>query len=113
MKPLKSITPLAMWLMRIAVLLFVYQAFFESINTLNFKVLEFYISAAFTVFSLLLFVGGFLKTSSLTVLSALCLFILSVYKIVDISSAGLGLTLAMFGLFATISLFFIAAGNKT
>lgn len=113
MKPLKGIVPLAMWLMRIAILLFVYVAFFESINLLNFKVLEFYISAAFTLFSVLLLVGGFLKTSSLTVISALFLFILSIYKIVDISSGGLGLTLAMFGLFATISLFFMAAGNKT
>lgn len=112
MKPLKGIVPISMWLMRIALLLFVYVSFFDTVKALSFKTLNFYIAAAYVVFSLLLFVGGFIKSGTLTVLSALFLFLVSVYKIVDIADAGISVSFAVYGLIATIALFFMSAGNK-
>lgn len=112
MKPLKGILPLSTWLMRIAIMLFVYLAFFDTIKSLQFKSVDFFIALAFGVFSLLLFVGGFVKSQTLTVVSALILLIVSVFEIVDVSKAGLNATLSIFALVASISLYFLAAGNS-
>ncbi|MEI6764475.1 MAG: hypothetical protein WCM76_02470 [Bacteroidota bacterium] len=112
MEPIKTLFPLSTWMLRLAVLLIVYICFFVEYRTPNFSSTNFYIAVAFGFFGMLLFIGGFLKKSGLTMLSAALLFIGCLYKIISYYAFSHGRFVAIFGVFAAITFFFIANGNK-
>jgi len=70
MKPIKSLSPVAEWLMRSGIVLFAVLYYLEILEVKNFKSVMFYISLGFILFSFLLFVGGFLRKTSLTMISS-------------------------------------------
>jgi hypothetical protein len=112
MDPVKAFYPLSCWLLRLAVLVIIYISFFITLKTLNLSSVEFYIASAFAVFGVLLFIGGFLNKSTLTVLSALMLMIGCLYKIVMHYGFDKGNSVALYFVFAAITMFFFSNGNK-
>ncbi|MCF8217942.1 MAG: hypothetical protein K9I29_10105 [Bacteroidales bacterium] len=111
MRPVKSLFPLFSWLIRIAILLAVYTRFFQLLKTLDFSSVSFYIAAAFHLFALLLFLAGFAKKHTLTILSGIIIAGLSIYQIVQLGFV-INNNLSFYGLLLSASLLFIAVGNK-
>ncbi|MGM0611888.1 MAG: hypothetical protein ACQESM_00105 [Bacteroidota bacterium] len=111
MKPVKSLFPLFSWLIRIAILLAVYTRFFHLLKPMNFSSVSFYIAAAFHLFALLLFFGGFAKKHTLTILSGLIIAGLSIYQILQLGFV-INNNLSFYGLLLSGSLLFVAIGNK-
>ncbi len=64
MKPLKVAQPLASWLVRIIFAFYLFLIYLKGINTVQLKP-EFLLSLTLLVVSVLLVVGGFLKTKTL------------------------------------------------
>ncbi len=111
MKPVKSLVPIAKWLLRIAAMSIVYKSgHFDAALAFSFKGLSYFFSLAFAILVVLLFIGGFLKNSNLTVLSGLLLLALNlVVLFVQIGFSVPGL-LGILPL-ATIGFYFMARGN--
>jgi hypothetical protein len=112
MEPLKFAFPVASWLLRLAVLILVYIIFFTTFRAFNTQSLEFWIAAAFGLFSILLFVGGFLRSHNLTLISSLLLALGCGYKIFMHFAFQEGGFVAIYGVFGAIALYFAAAGNR-
>jgi hypothetical protein len=112
MKPAKGLLLFATWLMRLAVVLFVYITFFNILKGFEFKTIQFYVALVYILFGSLLFIGGFLSKPGFTVFSGLMLFLVSVYEIIMKFSEGINSELTYYLLVATVSLYFVAAGNK-
>ena len=112
MKPAKGLLQFASWLMRLALVFFIYVVFLHTLKTFDFKSIHFYVAVVFIVFGSLMFIGGFLGKPGITVFSGLMLFFASVYEIIILFSEGISAEIATFGIIATISLYFVTSGNK-
>lgn len=111
MNPWKRFTGLASWLMRIAMVFVIIASFFDTFMAFEVKNLHFFIALAFLVFGALLFIGGFLSKHSLTVVSALILFGLSVIQ-AYFTFEGITSTFAFWLLTGSVALYFVSNGNK-
>jgi len=112
MEPVRSLYAISTWLLRIAMLVMVYILYFSTLRSPEIHNLPFWIAAGFALFSMLLFVGGFMKKNAMTVISGLILTLGCVYKAVMhffFSQQG---GIALFVVVAAIGLFFFANGNK-
>lgn len=112
MKPVKGLLPFATWLMRMAIAFFVFVTFFAVLKGFEYKSIQFYVAVVYVVFGTLLVIGGFMSKPGITVFSGLMLFLVSVYKIIMMSSDGFDTGLAHYFLIATVALYFFTAGNK-
>lgn len=116
MKPLKGILPVTIWLLRISVVIFAVTNFWPVIKTFSPNGVYYFAASAFFIFSVLLFLGGFTAKSTMTVFSALALFLITLYMLFDLYN---GFSLQVFlayspFLFVTsVALLFAATGNKT
>jgi hypothetical protein len=112
MQPFKYGQVIALWLLRISLVLYLFLGNINGLSRINFESLHFYITIGFVIFSVLLLVGGFLSKPGLTVISGLVIFLLSAYQLV-ISFDGrvdVNLVLCLFPL--AIGFFFLCQGNK-
>jgi len=112
MKPVKQLRLFAIWLMRIAALLYVILAYLEIFATFNFGSITFYLSGIFLLFTLLLFIGGFLKSSNLTVISSLVLILATGYHAFLNLQAGFDYNFGVFVILGSIFVYFLANGNS-
>jgi hypothetical protein len=112
MRPSKRLFPLANWLMRFAVVLFVLLTYWKSFSAFNFQSVMFYFSAIYVVFSTLLFVGGFLRKDSLTVLSSLLLILVTGYHAFLNLESKLDHNFAVYVVLGSIFVYFFTTGNK-
>lgn len=115
MKPIKSFALISHWSLRISILLFMIALFLPIAKTIDFQHLTIFILIAFMycLFGILLFIGGFQKNASLTVISAIIVFLISVYFIVTKYNGSIldfNFIIYMFPL--SISLYFLASGNN-
>ncbi|HAN19833.1 MAG: hypothetical protein A2X13_12690 [Bacteroidetes bacterium GWC2_33_15] len=108
MKPIKSLLPLSVWLMRIGLMIFAYTHYFETIKDFDYKNLNFYLALLFGIFSTLIFITGFVEKQAITVLSGLVLAIISIYNIVILFDAGITQSISIFIIIAGISMYFLA-----
>lgn len=112
MRPAKRLFPLATWLMRFAVVLFLFTNYWNVFTLFNFQSVMFYVSALFLIFSALLFVGGFLYKSGLTVFSSFILILVTGYiSFINLKSA-LDQNFAVFVVLGSIFVYFLTTGNK-
>ncbi|MGD2033675.1 MAG: hypothetical protein PVF73_01365 [Bacteroidales bacterium] len=109
MEPIRSLVPLAKWLLRIAVALIVYTQFLSTALSFSFDNAYYFLALAMVIFAILLVVGGFLKKHSMTVISGLVLLVLSV---ILMFTGGISLA-SIIGNFTTaaIGFYFMARGN--
>lgn len=110
---MKSAAPIANWMFRVSFLLYGVLHNWQTFNTFAFDK-NFILGTLFMLLSVLLFVGGFLKTNTMTVLSALGLVCLSVSQIIISWNGDLNLTqvLAQQLLLVSVAFYFLAAGNN-
>jgi hypothetical protein len=111
MKPMKAAVPFAKWLLRIALLAFVLVMFFDTASTLNLKSTRVIVAMLYILFAILLFIGGFTAKATLTVISGLVIFILSVYKIAVLFDGDIEPLMASYLIVASIGFYFMARGN--
>jgi hypothetical protein len=112
MKPAKGLSQFASWLMRLALIFFVYVVFLHALKTFDLKSIHFYVAVVFIVFGSLLFVGGFMSKPGITVFSGLMLLFASIYEIIILFSEGVSAELATYTIIATTALYFVTSGNK-
>ncbi len=112
MKPFRSLQGLSGWLLRAGLVLFIIEAHYKTFIGFNYKVSGFYFSLLFLMAGLLLFIGGFLKNSSLTVVSGFVLFILSIINIILVFNGVIGEYLLDEYIILSLALFFLSNGNK-
>ncbi len=108
MKPIKSLLPLSIWLMRIGLLMFAYTQYFETIKDFNYESLTFYIALLFCIFSVLIFITGFIEKPTITVISGLVLAIISIYNLVKLFEGGVSQTMSIFILISGVAFYFLA-----
>jgi hypothetical protein len=113
MKPLKFLSPVAEWLMRSGVLLFVVLYYLKVLRVMNFNSVMFWISLGFLVFSVLLFTGGLLRKTPLTVVSALVLTLLTGYQAVIFVKGGIDYNFAVFVILGSVLIHFLSKGNNS
>jgi hypothetical protein len=112
MRPVKSFFPLASWLLRVAVVLFAIMKYFHVVKTFDFSSLAFYAGVLQILFSFLLFIGGFFSKHTITVISSLVVFLVTLYHAVVVASAGFSLELATLILYGSVALYFLTSGNE-
>ncbi len=112
MKPAKAFYPFAAWLIRLSMLLFTYVFFFETIRAFDFKSVDFYIASAFALFSVLVFVGGFLSKPAMTVVSSFFLCGLSIYQLITSFSEKPDVITVSYMLGISAMLVLFSVGNK-
>lgn len=115
MKPLQAALPVATWMMRISILLFLILLYMEQIKVVNFQRLDDALIFGYILSALLLVVGGFAGKDTLTIIAGALLFLFTVYFMIVRFPAVLNLHTAT-GLIiyfwpASVGLFFAAHGN--
>jgi len=113
MKPARILLPLSTFLMRLGAAFYIYLTYFDRILDPNFQQIHFYLSSIFIIFGLLLVFGAFARKQTLTVLSALVLFLLSLYEVITFSASPESLSFVSLLLFGTVVFFFVTNGNKS
>ena len=112
MRPLKQLFPLAGWLMRFAVVFFVLTSYWKTFIFFNFQSVMFYVAAIYVIFSILLFIGGFLHKASLTVFSSLILILVTGYHAFLNLESKLDHNFAVYVVLGSILVYFLTTGNK-
>jgi len=113
MKPLKVAQPLAGWLVRIIFALYLFLIYLKGVNPVNLNSLNFYLSLAMLVFSVLLVVGGFLKTQTLTLVSAIIVGLILLYKALTPAPTTINAEVAQQALLISIAFLFVCRGNQS
>ncbi len=112
MEPVKAFYALSTWLLRVAMLVLIYIVFFSILRSPDFHATTFWIAAGFTLFSMLLFVGGFMNKHGLTVISSLFLMVGCIYELVLRFAFNKDIFISSFFLIGAIAMFFLANGNR-
>lgn len=110
MNPWRNFTGLASWVLRIALVLYIYTRFFGIFMQFNLNVQSFWVAAGFVAMALMLLLGGFFK-QTLTVLAGLGIVILAIAQIF-ITFNGISPSLAQYFLLGAGGLYFLTHGNK-
>ncbi len=112
MKPLKSLVPIAKWLLRISAVAIVYSVgYVMTAITFSFNGLPYVASLAYTIVTVLLLIGGFQKNARLTVISGLLLILVSLLDLFFIKSFSVPNLIALTPLIS-IGFYFLARGNE-
>jgi len=112
MNPIKFFHPISTWLMRIGIVLFALVNYFFVVQELNMRSIIFYIAFVSILFSVLLFVGGFFRKPTLTVVSSIFLILVAGYQIFTFLPIGLTNHFTICLLTGAIAMYFLANGNK-
>ncbi len=112
MKPFKSGTIMAAWLLRIMLIWFIYRNQFKTFTSFDLETFSFYISSAYLLFAILLLVGGFMKKSTLTVLSGLAFFILPIVQLIRAFPEDLASGLLAYLIPLAVGFYFFTGGNN-
>jgi len=110
MTPFKSLVPIAKWFLRIAVLVIAYQRYLDTTLSFSFSGMYYFIAALFVIFSILLFIGGFMLNASQTVVSGMAICIISLVLVFN-GGFTLNKLLAQF-VPAALGFYFMARGNR-
>ncbi len=112
MRPFKRLFPLASWLMRFAVVFFVMTSYWKTFAHFNFQSVMFYVSAIYVIFSILLFIGGFLHKGNLTTLAAFILVLVTGYHAFLNLESKLDHNFAVYVVLGSVFVYFLTTGNK-
>ncbi len=114
MRPVRSASGLAKWLLRIALFAHIFVLYFSTVKGFNFSHLGFYVGFIYLLFAALLVIGGFLRKHTLTVLSGLIILILSVVEMFRVFDGNIiSPKFIMYLLIGALGLFFLSKGNKS
>ena len=88
MKPLKNLELASMWLLRIGVVFLFIAMYGKSVDNWAFDNYRWIINMVYLLSSISLFIGGFMRKSTLTIISGLIIAAISIYQIVPIVADG-------------------------
>lgn len=111
MRPIKSLSPFSGWLLRLGLMFMVGLLVWPALKLFHFTSLHSVVTAAFALFAALVFIGGFMNKHTLTMLSGLALFLLSVWHLYW-NFRGISINFAAYALTGIIGLHFFINGNK-
>ncbi|MCB8964411.1 MAG: hypothetical protein H6536_05145 [Bacteroidales bacterium] len=111
MKPFKSALPFATWLIRIFFAAYIFIGNIKGVNPINFESLNFYLSLALLILSVLLVVGGFTSGQSITVVSAILIGLILLYRFVIPTPDLISESTFRQMLLISVSFFFVCRGN--
>ncbi|MBN2743607.1 hypothetical protein LX69_02249 [Breznakibacter xylanolyticus] len=110
MNPIKSFIPAATWLLRIFVLVLVYQKYFDTFISFSFNGIYYYLVLAMVVMAMVLFVGGFVKKHAMTMIAGFFIFGISTFLMFW---TGVGVDKVMAHLpLSVLGFCFLARGNS-
>jgi len=113
MKPMKSISPLSAWVLRITLLLVVAAHLVPVFNNFSFSSLNDILSAAFALSAVLLLLGGFMKKSTLTMISGVLVMLLAGWHAYQVGEFNIiNLPFASYLLMGAVGFHFFITGNK-
>ncbi|MCX7743055.1 MAG: hypothetical protein N2167_00675 [Flavobacteriales bacterium] len=112
MKPFHVALPAAHWIMRCSLAIILLYMQWPAIKTVNFQQTADVISFAYVVGGILLIGGGFLKNSTLTILSAALIFLITLYFLYLHFPAEIHLGYLIYLWPLSVSLFYLANGNE-
>jgi hypothetical protein len=116
MKPLKNLEIVSLWLLRIGIVFLFIAMYGKSVDNLAFDNYRWVINMVYLLSSVLLFVGGFLKKSTLTIICGLLIAGISIYQMVPIVADGrisfFDPTLFQYLTLTGLGLLFAAVGNR-
>lgn len=112
MKPLKMLLPLFRWAMRVSLILYSFVMYFDVIKSFQFGDLGYFVALIFSLFSVLIFVGGLIRDGSVTVISALILILLELYQLTYDVNPEVSQSFAIFLMIISITGYFLATGNE-
>ncbi len=112
MKPFRNAQPFAMWILRIALLLYAFSYYFTVFKSFDFQSMSFWFALIHLIFCGLIFIGGFTRDQQLTLWSALIILIVSIFGVVMELSNGITPSLAIYILVGGVSMVFLSRGNK-
>lgn len=113
MKPFKSGTFLATWLLRFLLAWFVFKNYAYTFADFDFNNFNFYVSAVYLLGAVLLIIAGFMKNTSLTVLTGLTLFVLPIVQLIRNFPADFSNQLLIFLLPIACGFYFFSSGNQS
>lgn len=108
MEPIKALLPVSVWLMRVGLILYAYVEYFKTFTKFHLDQVGFYIASFFLVFSAIIFVAGFTKKTTLTVVSGFVITLISIYNIISNIDKGLDNSLILNILIAGIAIYFLS-----
>lgn len=110
---MRSARGFSKWLMRFALITFIFFTFFDVIDSWNFSDINYLISFAFVAFGFLLIVGGFIPKSGLTIISGLLIFIAAILKIIllYLDADKIVTDMAIYLILAAIGFFYFSHGD--
>lgn len=111
MKPFKSALPFATWFLRITFVAYIFISNVKGVNPINLESLNFYLSLSMLVLSALLIAGGFLSKQTVTVLSALLIGLILLYRLAIPFPDLIATSTFKQLLLISLSFFFMARGN--
>lgn len=111
MRPLKSATGMANWLLRLSLVATIYLTSFKEFLKFNFKDFSYFINLLLVIFGVVFVVGAFSKRHNLTVVSSLFICILY-FILLYLSGIGKLENIITYLTFICLSFFFLANGNK-
>ncbi len=112
MKPFRNLEPVAMWTLRVALLLYAFTYYFGTFKSFDLGDLSFWFALITLIFCGLIFIGGFSRNHQLTLWSSLIMVIISIFGIVMEFPNGITPNLAIYLLTGGASLVFLSSGNK-
>lgn len=116
MKPLKNLEKVSLWLLRIGVVFLFIALYGKQVDNWAFDNYRWVINMVYLLSSVLLFIGGFLRQSTLTIICGLLIAGISIYQIVPIVADGkisfFDPTLFQYLVITGLGLLFASAGNK-
>ena len=79
MKPIAAALPIANWMFRVSILAYLILSYYKQIIVVNFNSFTDVMFFVYVLSGLLLFIGGFLSKSTLTIISGMLLFLCTAY----------------------------------
>jgi len=110
---MKSISPLAAWILRIGLLVVVFAHLLPVFNNFNFASLQHVLSGVFMLSALLLMIGGFMKKNTLTMLSGVLVMLFAGWHAYMVGEFNvINLPFASYLLMGAVGFHFFINGNK-
>ena len=113
MKPIKNLEPIAKWILRCAAVVYVFSLYYKSLQSFEFSNIHYLLNFIYCLFFVLLFIGGFQKGNTLTIISGIVVSLISVYKVYwEFNGSFLDTQLYVFLMLLGIGVFFTSRGNS-
>ncbi len=112
MNPFKSGIAVGHWLLRLSIVIYIVFQYIDTLKKFNLKNLDFLVAALMFIFSVLLFIGGFTKKTTLTVITSFAITLILIYISVADFAGFFDPALRIRLLLLSIAFYFFTKGNK-